>query len=84
MVHVSGQRERNLEVTISSSYWLKTYTNEWPKPGKYVVLQTSGAKQTENFDKSVYCVGDTLLVAQLVEALRYMPEGRGLDSRCYH
>jgi hypothetical protein len=23
----------------------------------------------------------TLLVAQLVEALRYKPEGRGLDSR---
>ena len=24
----------------------------------------------------------TLLVAQMVEALRYMPEGRGFDSRC--
>ena len=24
---------------------------------------------------------DTLLVAQLVEALRYKPEGRGFDSR---
>jgi len=27
---------------------------------------------------------DTLLVAQLVEALRYKPEGRGFDSRCGH
>jgi hypothetical protein len=28
--------------------------------------------------------GDTLLVAHLVEALRYKPEGRGFDSRCCH
>jgi hypothetical protein len=28
--------------------------------------------------------GGTLLVAQLVEALRYEPEGRGLDSRWNH
>jgi hypothetical protein len=27
---------------------------------------------------------DTLLVAQLVEALRYKPEGRGFDSRWCH
>jgi len=27
-------------------------------------------------------VWGTLLVAQLVEALRYKPEGRGFDSRC--
>jgi hypothetical protein len=26
----------------------------------------------------------TLLVAQLVEALRYKPEGREFDSRCCH
>jgi hypothetical protein len=26
----------------------------------------------------------TLLVAHLVEALRYKPEGRGFDSRCVH
>jgi len=26
----------------------------------------------------------TLLVAQLVEALRYKSEGRGVDSRWYH
>jgi hypothetical protein len=26
----------------------------------------------------------TLMVAQLVEALRYKPEGRGFDSRWYH
>jgi hypothetical protein len=26
----------------------------------------------------------TLLVAQLVEALRYKPEGRGFDSRLCH
>jgi hypothetical protein len=29
-------------------------------------------------------VRGTLLVAQLVEALRYKPEGRGLESRCCH
>jgi hypothetical protein len=28
--------------------------------------------------------GGTLLVAQLVEALRYKPEGSGFDSRCCH
>ena len=28
--------------------------------------------------------GGTLLAAQLVEALRYKPEGRGFDSRSYH
>jgi hypothetical protein len=27
---------------------------------------------------------DTLMVAQLVEALRYNPEGRGFDSRWCH
>jgi hypothetical protein len=27
---------------------------------------------------------NTLLVAQLVEALRYKPEGSGFDSRCYY
>jgi hypothetical protein len=27
---------------------------------------------------------DTLLVAQLVEALRYKPEGRGFDPRWCH
>ena len=27
-------------------------------------------------------VSDQLAVAQLVEALRYEPEGRGFDSRC--
>jgi hypothetical protein len=29
-------------------------------------------------------VRGTLLVAQLVEALRYKPEGSGFDSRWYH
>jgi hypothetical protein len=29
-------------------------------------------------------VGGTLLVAQLVEALRYKPEGHGFDSRLCH
>ena len=33
--------------------------------------------------QSVYMWG-TLLVAQLVEALRYKPEGLGFDSRCCH
>jgi hypothetical protein len=28
--------------------------------------------------------GGTLLVAQLVEALRYKPEGREFDSRLFH
>jgi hypothetical protein len=31
-----------------------------------------------------YCSRGTLLVAQLVEALRYKPEGRGFDSRWCH
>jgi hypothetical protein len=31
-----------------------------------------------------YFVGGTLLVAQLVEALRYKSEGRWFDSRWYH
>jgi hypothetical protein len=29
-------------------------------------------------------IGGTLLVVQLVEALRYKPEGRGIDSRWCH
>jgi hypothetical protein len=29
-------------------------------------------------------IGGTLLVAKLVEALRYNSEGRGFDSRCWH
>jgi len=32
---------------------------------------------------TVLCRG-TLLVAQLIEALRYKPEGRGIDSRRCH
>jgi hypothetical protein len=27
---------------------------------------------------------DDIPVAQLIEALRYKPEGRGFDSRCCH
>jgi hypothetical protein len=33
------------------------------------------------FHNSTLVPGGTLLVAQLVEALRYKPEGRGYDSR---
>jgi len=32
----------------------------------------------------IFLNGGTLLVAQLVEALRYKPEGRGFDSRWRH
>jgi hypothetical protein len=32
----------------------------------------------------VYLFWGTLLVAQLVETLRYKPEGRGFDSRLCH
>ena len=39
---------------------------------------------TANKDMCKCCCGGTLLVAQLVEALRYKPEGRRFDSRCYH
>jgi hypothetical protein len=38
---------------------------------------------TINFNNTAIYWG-TLLVAQLVEALRYMPEGRGFDSRWCH
>jgi hypothetical protein len=34
-------------------------------------------------DHKVHC-GGTLLVTQLVEALRYKPEGRGFDSQWCH
>jgi hypothetical protein len=33
---------------------------------------------------NVYFMWGTLLVAQLVAALRYKPEGRGFDSRWCH
>jgi hypothetical protein len=33
---------------------------------------------------SLPCVGGTLLVVKLVEALRYNPEGLGFDSRWCH
>jgi hypothetical protein len=32
----------------------------------------------------VFLYGGTLLVTQLVEELRYKPEGCGFDSRLYH
>jgi len=37
-----------------------------------------------NKQASLKSVGGTLLVAQLVEALRYKPEGRGFRSRWCH
>ena len=36
------------------------------------------------FDLVVFYKRGTLLVAQLVKALRYNPEGRGFDSRLGH
>jgi len=38
----------------------------------------------ENKNNSQSESGGTLLVVQLVEALRYKPEGRGFDSRWCH
>jgi hypothetical protein len=35
-------------------------------------------------DITLFIVGVGYTVAQLVEALRYKPEGRGFDSRCGH
>jgi len=37
-----------------------------------------------NMKMSMEHWGGTLLVAQLVKALRYKPEGRGFDSRWCH
>jgi hypothetical protein len=37
-----------------------------------------------NSFRYIYYTRGTLLVAQLVEALRYKPEGRGFDSRWCH
>jgi hypothetical protein len=37
-----------------------------------------------HFNRPLSLLGGTLLVAQLIEALRYKPEGRGFDSRWYH
>jgi len=54
----------------SSSYKIKTYWNVFIK---------CGAADTLTSD--TLTAGGTLLVAQLVEALRYKPEGRGYDSR---
>jgi len=34
--------------------------------------------------QQLFFLRGTLLVAQLVEALRYKPEGSGFDSRWYH
>jgi hypothetical protein len=40
---------------------------------------------TYHINSKVMCIGwGTLLVAQLVEALRYKSEGRGFDSRWCH
>jgi hypothetical protein len=38
----------------------------------------------KRFSDQTLCAGITLLVAQLVEALRYNLEGRGFDSRWCH
>jgi hypothetical protein len=35
------------------------------------------------FSKNTYRFWGTLLVTQLVEALRYKPEGCGFDSQCH-
>jgi hypothetical protein len=45
------------------------------KPYEYTVLELFSL---------LLLAGGTLLLAQLVEALHYQPEGRGFDSRCYH
>jgi hypothetical protein len=37
-----------------------------------------------NYGQYMKFIGGTLLVAQLVEALRYKPEVRGFDSRWCH
>jgi hypothetical protein len=39
--------------------------------------------EAENIIRNI-CTWGKLLVAQLVEALRYKPEGRGFDSRWCH
>jgi hypothetical protein len=44
----------------------------------------STAMQVFYYFSPIFTKGGTLLVAQLVEALRYKPEGRGFDSRWCH
>jgi hypothetical protein len=56
-------------------------SNIRPRTGNYI----NYTKPTSLIDKiSSKYTGGTLLVAQLVEALRYKLEGRGFDSRCCH
>jgi len=54
-----------------------------PKQNKYISARTQNFK-AENFKIISAKVGGTLLVAQLIEALRYKPEGRGFDSQWCH
>ena len=55
-------------IITNSVVCLKTYLVTLAFGGKFVCNKLDG-------------YGGTLLVAQLVEALRYKPEGRGFDSR---
>jgi hypothetical protein len=41
-------------------------------------------QHSERFNESYEHAGGPLLVAQLVEGLRYKPEGGGFDSRWCH
>jgi len=55
-------------------------------PAHFNYLQSALIKLTTNrvivfTALQLFCRGGTLLVAQLVEVLRYKPEGRGFDSR---
>jgi len=51
----------------------------------YVLYYGTSAFRIRNgYRQLLYLASGTLLVAQLVEALRYMPEGRGFDSQWCH
>jgi hypothetical protein len=65
------------------SLWICT-EKSFAQTRQWVILQLVyvwNRKNNSVFRNDALYVGGTLLVAQLVEALRYKPEVRGFDSR---
>jgi len=76
----AASSQKNGSLTLKGFYSAKL---------KYVTLSnivssSTRAKFIVNFKIVPRNRGGTLLVAQLVEALRYKPQGRGFDSRWCH
>jgi hypothetical protein len=66
---------------------IEFYVKSW-REGLFTPIANRGAPScvptSEHIKYNQQKLGGTLLVAQLIEALCYKPEGRGIDSRFCH